>query len=129
MEGYPDWEFHFGISEIQEITEEEFRQRYHPEQYGPQHPLPPGAPIVAYAEIELADGERTFSEVHTHAEARLPVEQSMYLQQILTAPSLYTRRRGGGAILINPASIVRLTLYPGPPSVPPNALPAEPLAS
>jgi hypothetical protein len=128
MEGFPDWEFHHGISDVQEITEEEFRQRYHPERYHPDHPLPPGAPVVAYAEIELADGERIFSEVHTHVEARLPIEQSMFLQQILSAPSLYSRRRGGGAILVNPASIVRMTFYPGPPTTPPNALPAEPLS-
>jgi hypothetical protein len=128
MEGFPDWEFHHGLSDVQEITEEEFRQRYHPERYHPDHPLPPGAPVVAYAEIELADGERIFSEVHTHVEARLPIEQSMFLQQILSAPSLYSRRRGGGAILVNPASIVRMTFYPGPPTTPPNALPAEPLS-
>jgi hypothetical protein len=128
MEGFPDWEFHHGLSNVQEITEEEFRQRYDPEQYHAGHPLPPGAPVVVYAEIELADGERIFSEVHTHVEARLPVEQSMFFQQLLTAPSLYTRRRGGGAIVINPASIVRLTFYPGPLTAPPNALPAEPLS-
>jgi hypothetical protein len=127
MEGFPDWEFHHGISNIQEITEEEFGQRYHPERYHADHPLPPGAPVVAYAEIELAEGERIFSEVHTHVEARLPIEQSIFLQQILSAPSLYSRRRGGGAILVNPASIVRMTFYPGPLTTPPNALPAEPL--
>jgi hypothetical protein len=128
MEGFPDWEFHHGISNIQEITEEEFGQRYQPERYHADHPLPPGAPVIAYAEIELAEGERIFSEVHTHIEARLPVEESIFLQQILSAPSLYSRRRGGGAILVNPASIVRLTFYPGPLTTPPNALPAEPLA-
>jgi len=127
MEGFPDWEFHHGVSDVQEITEEEFRQRYHPERDRPEHPLPPGAPVVAYAEIELANAERLFSEVHTHVEARLPVEQSMFFQQILTGPSLYSRRRGGGAILVNPASIVRLTFYPGPLTTPANALPAEPL--
>jgi hypothetical protein len=129
MEGFPDWEFHYGISNIQEITEEEFRQRYHPDRYHPDHPLPPGAPVVAYAEIELAEGERIFSEVHTHVEARLPIEQSLFFQQILSAPSLYSRRRGGGAILVNPASIVRMTFYPGPLTTPPNALPAEPLSA
>lgn len=129
MEGYPDWEFHHSLSLVQQITEEEFRQRYRPEPAVREPVLPPGAPVIAFAEIELADGERIITEVHTHAEARLPIEQSMFFQQILTAPSLYLRRRGGGAILINPASIVRLTLYPGPPTVPANALAAEPLAS
>lgn len=127
MAGFPDWEFHHGLSDVEEITEEEFRQRYHPEPSPREHPLPPGAPLVAYAEIELANAERLFSEVHTHVEARLPVEQSMFFQQILTGPSLYSRRRGGGAILVNPASIVRMTFYPGPLTAPPNALPAEPL--
>ncbi len=126
MEGFPDWEFHHGLSDVQEITEAEFRERYHPELHSREHPLPPGAPVVAYAEIELANAERLFSEVHTHVETRLPVEQSMFFQQILTGPSLYSRRRGGGAILVNPASIVRMTFYPGPLTMPANALPAEP---
>jgi hypothetical protein len=128
MDGYPDWEFHFGVSSVQEITEEEFRQRYRPRRDPDPRLLPPGAPVTVFAEIELANGERLFTEIHTHLEARLPLEQSIFFQQLLTAPSLYSRKLGGGAILLNPATIVRLTFYPGPPNTPPNALPAEPLS-
>ena len=128
MDGFPDWEFHFGVSDVQEITEEEFRQRYHPGHGRDPLLLPPGAPVTAFGEIELANGERLFTEIHTHVEPRLPVEESIFFQQILSAHSLYSRKQGGGAILINPANIVRLTFYPGPASTPPNALPAEPLS-
>jgi hypothetical protein len=128
MDGYPDWEFHFGVSLVQEITEEEFQDRYRPSQDPDPRLLPPGAPVIAFAEIELVNGERLITEIHTHLEARLPLEQSIFFQQILTVPSLYSRKLGGGAILLNPASIVRMTFYPGPPSTPPNALPAEPLS-
>jgi hypothetical protein len=128
MDGYPDWEFHFGVSSVQEITEEEFQQRYRPNRDPDQRLLPEGAAVTAFAEIELANGERLFTEIHTHVESRLPIEQSMFVQQILSAPSLYSRKLGGGAILLNPANIVRMTFYPGPPSTPPNALPAEPLS-
>ena len=128
MDGYPDWEFHYGVSSVQEITEEEFRQRYQPSRDPDPRLLPAGAPVIAFGEIELANGERLFTEIHTHIEARLPLEESIFLQQLLSAPSLYSRKLGGGAILLNPANIVRLTFYPGPPSTPPNALPAEPLS-
>jgi hypothetical protein len=126
MNGFPDWQFHWGITDVLEITEAEFQQRYHPEDEGQGQP-PPGAPVVAYGEMELVNGARIFAEVHTHVEVRLPVEQGLFVQQILTAPSLYGRRRGGGAFLINPAHIVRLAFYPGPSTTPPNALAAEPL--
>src|SRR5438128_1933514 len=29
MNGFPDWPFHWGITDVREITETEFRQRYH----------------------------------------------------------------------------------------------------
>lgn len=128
MDGYPDWEFHFGASSVQEITEEEFRQRYRPGSAPDPRLLQAGAPVTAFSEIELANGERLFTEIHTHLEPRLPLEQSMFVQQILSAPSLYSRRLGGGAILLNPANVVRMAFHPGPPTLLPNALPAEPLS-
>jgi hypothetical protein len=127
MDCFPDWPFHHGILDVREITEEEFRQRYRPAEYPGTLPGAPGATVQVYGEIELANGERLFLEVQTQVEPRLPVEQSLYFQQILSAHSLYARRHGGGAILLNPASIVRLTFYPGPPQTPPNAFCAVPL--
>src|SRR4051812_19500602 len=126
MDRAPEWPFHHGITNSHEITAEEFRQRYRPENYDARL-LPAGAPVVVYGELELTSGAHVFVEVHTHAEPRLPVEQAMFLQQLLSAPSLYTRRQGGGAVLLNPHHVVRVTFYPGPGSTPPNALWAEPM--
>jgi hypothetical protein len=121
---YPGWPFHFGIREVLEITEEEFRVRFDPE--APQEERP-GAPVVRYGEIELKNAERVFYEVHTLVEPRTPVELGMFFQQILSAPSLHALRLGGGAVLLNPAQIVRMTFYPGPPVPPPGSWPADPL--
>jgi hypothetical protein len=127
MDSSPDWPFHNAISDSLQITAEEFQQRYRAEKASPDRPLTHGAPVIVYADIELANGSHLYNEVHTHVEQRLPVEQAIFLQQLLSVPSLYTRRRGGGAVLINPIHVVRVTFYPGPQSTPPNALPAEPL--
>jgi hypothetical protein len=126
MDGSPDWPFHHDISDSCQITVEEFQQRDRGKA-GAERPLAYGAPVVVHGDIELANGAHVYTEVHTHVEQRLPVEQAIFLQQLLSVPSLYTRRRGGGAVLINPIHVVRVTFYPGPTSTPPNALPAEPL--
>jgi hypothetical protein len=127
MDGFPEWPFYHGVSDVQEITEEQFRERYRPERYSAGLARTPGAAMAVFGEIELANGERIFVEVQIQVEPRLPVEQGLFIQQILSAHSLYARRRGGGAVVLNPANIVRLTFHPGPPETPPNALCATPL--
>jgi hypothetical protein len=124
MDAFPDWPFYHGVSNILEITEEEFRERYRPEE---REAEPPGTLVARFAELELTNGERLFVEVHAREIPRTPVDQAMFVQQILSAPSLYTRRLGGGAVLLNPAHILRMTVYPGPPETPPNAWAADPL--
>jgi hypothetical protein len=128
MDGFPDWPFHHGVSDVREIPAEEFRQRYRSAEYTGALPGTPGATVLVFGEIELANGERLFLEVQTQVEPRLPVEQGLYFQQILAAHSLHARRHGGGAVLLNPAAVVRLTFYPNPPQTPPNALCAVPLS-
>jgi hypothetical protein len=124
MDTFPDWPFYHGVSNILEITEEEFQERYRPEE---REAEPPGALVVRFTELELTSGERLVVEVHSREIPRTAVDQAMFVQQILSAPSLYARRLGGGAILLNPAQILRMTVYPGPPETPPNAWAADPL--
>jgi hypothetical protein len=128
-ERFPDWPFFHGATDIQELSLEEFEQRYQPEAYEQASGPAEGAPIVVFAEVELASGQRVFLEAHARAEIRLPVEQGLFLQQLLSAHSLFARRRGGGAVLLNPANVVRLTFRPGPVTVPPHAIDAVPMAT
>jgi hypothetical protein len=125
MEGFPDWPFPYGAHDIQEISAADFETRYRPEDYAPGHLPADGAPIVVFVEIEVSSGQRLHLEVHTRRETRLPVEQGMFFQQILSAHSLFARRQGGGVLLLNPASVVRLTFHPGPINSPPGTLVAE----
>jgi hypothetical protein len=127
MHQFPEWAFPYGASDILELSAEEFEERYEPAMDAALKATADGLPIVIYAEFELASGQRVFMEVHTRAETRLPVELGMFFQQILTAPSLFGRRRGGGAVMLNPANIVRLTFHPGPRNAPPNMIAAEPV--
>jgi hypothetical protein len=124
MDGFPDWPFYHGVSNVMEITEEEFRERYRPEE---REAEPPNALVARFAGLELTNGERVLVEVHAREIPRTPVDQAMFVQQILSAPSLYARRLGGGAVLLNPAHILRMAVYPGPPETPPNAWAADPL--
>jgi hypothetical protein len=124
MDDFPDWPFHHGVEDLVEITEEEFEQRFHPA----DRPVePPGAIAVRFGELELTNGERLFLQAYVRETPITPVDQAIVVQQILTAPSLHARRLGGGAVLVNPVHILRMSFYPGPPEPPPNAWAADPL--
>src|SRR5438876_650382 len=64
MEGEPPWPFEGGISDLVEITEEEFARRCRPEQAGVPGLGRAGGPVAALAEIELANADRVFWEIH-----------------------------------------------------------------
>src|SRR5262249_8400345 len=115
----------FGVADSEEITEEEFRQRL---PYAEPEPAVPGALVVIFAEIELTNGERTFLQVQVPRESMTAGDMGVLLQHILTPPSLHARRLGGGAIILNPAQILRVAFHPGPPETPPNAWAADPIA-
>ena len=128
MDGFPGWEFHRNLKDAVQITHEELRERYIPiaeTSTRTDMAVPEGEVVTAFAEAELMGGERLYVEVQLTADRRTPLERGMLLHQIFTGSSLYARRRGGGGILINPANVVRITLYPGPPETPPNAWPAR----
>ena len=114
----PDWSFQFEAEDIQEITEEDYIARYRPDAL---EMALPGERITVYAEMEMANGQRLFTEVHTRLELRLPLEQNVFIQQIFSAGGLHFRRRTGGISILNPANITRLTFYPGPTLLPAGA--------
>ena len=129
MEGFPDWPFPLGVEDIQEITEEEFWERFRPEEdekFLREQARPVGQPTVGWIQVELVSGERVFVEVHTKAVGHL--DQLRLITQIFTAASLYARRKGGGISFINPANIVRSTFTPGPAEAPKTAWAAHHMA-
>jgi hypothetical protein len=117
MDGFPEWPFHPGISDVLEITEEEFQQRCHSGEVAAERP---GVRVVAFGKIELANGQRLYLELRAPA-ACVRMDQRSIAHAALSAPSLFFRRRGGGAILVNTANIVRLTLSTGQGRLMPNS--------
>lgn len=118
----PDYPFYNGVLDIQQITPDEFKQRYHPQTFVALRQAAqdsPGEPITVFSEMELVNGERVFMQVCVKLEERLPLEQGIFVSQLFSAHGLHGRRRDGGILIINPANIVRFTLYPAPPAVPP----------
>lgn len=122
MDGFPGWTFHHRIADVRELGEEEFRR------FAPVRSADLESDLHrVFAEVELTNGERVFLELHVRPEPRMAVDFGMLLQSYLSAPSHYARRRGGGAVVINPAHILRLQFHPRPPVVPPGAWCGEPL--
>lgn len=132
MEGFPGWPFHRNVIDVMEITEKEFKARYDPRNSRTERPFQPGEIVCVFGEMELDNGERIFREVWIQVpradleSERLPMDRNIFFQQLCLAPNLYVRRRGGGAILINPEHLVRMTFYPGPADMPANAWNVQP---
>jgi hypothetical protein len=134
MNGFPDWSSHHPASKMVESTEAEMEERLRPEAMTAIGTNPPGAggPLVVFADITLANAERVFvrcempvpEPVETRIRNMISLDHSFMAQHILTEPSLYIRRRGGGAILLNSAHVVRLNFHSGMEDIP-NAWPAD----
>ena len=120
----PDYPFYNGVLDIQQITPDEFHERFHSETFMALRDIAlahPGDPLTVFSEMELVNGERVFMQVCVQVSQRTPLEQGLFVSQLFGAHGLHGRRRGGGVVILNPASIVRFTLYPAPPSLPPGA--------
>lgn len=105
---------------IQEITEEEFQQRFRPQDYDAlrKGEIQVGS-FVIYNEIELLDGKSLFFELRVQPTAeRTAVDTALFFQRFLASEGIYAERHGGGLMVINPTAIVRVTLFPGP-AIPP----------
>jgi hypothetical protein len=126
MEKFPDWTFPLGVDRIEEITEEEFWQRFRPkedERFVREQPRTVGEPMVGFMEIELVSGKRVFAEVYSKVRDKL--DQLHVSTQLISVPSLFSWRKGGGVVFVNPANIVRFTFSPGPSETPKTAWPAH----
>ncbi len=118
----PDYPFYNNVLDIQQITLDEFHERFHSETFAALRQIAlehPGDPLTVFSEMELVNGERIFMQVCVQVSQRTPLEQGLFVSQLFGAHGLHGRRRGGGVVILNPASIVRFTLYPPPPGLPP----------
>jgi hypothetical protein len=127
MRGFPNWPFHFGIRDAMELSEKEFRLCISSTSDAPANASELRS---VYAEIEMTNEEQIYLEIEVKVreEHLTQVDFGMLLQNLLSSPSLHARRLGGGAILINPAHILRLQFCPAPPHPPLSAWSAGPIA-
>lgn len=132
MNGYPAWPFHHHISDIVEITAAELRDRMSPLNSDLCKDNTHEELIHVFADVILANAERIFVQCELHCSLlkeatpwnMTPLDNSLMVQHILAEPSLYIRRRSGGAILLNTAHVVRLNLHYAPTNIP-NAWPGN----
>ena len=124
----PDYPFYNGVLDIQMISPEQFKERYTPQTFADlreKAQATPGEPITVFSEFELVNGQRLFQQVCVRVEERLPLEQGIFVSQLFNAHGLHGRCPGGGVVVVNPSNIVRFTLYPPPPTLPPGAWAAK----
>ena len=107
-----------------EITQDEFVTRCRP--YRDVQSLPSDE-IVVFGVWEMANRQRIFLQTHrTGLEKRkLPMDEGIFIQQIMTSSALLARGRETGYIVLNPISLMRFTSDVGLQEMPANALPDE----
>ena len=88
--------------------------------------LAPGDRIFGQGEMVMRSDRRFYLHFESVVGGQLDMRHN--LSAFLEARSMAAMLPEGGALLINPANIVRWTLYPGPPDVPRNAWPASRIA-
>ena len=126
-EGVACWKFPVGISDLIELSEDEFREHAH--RGDPEHSEKrdqrrvSGDLHVGFLEIEMVGGQHVFLGLESLVE--LPAERLKRVNFLLSAPSLHFRLRQGGIGVLNLGNLARFTAYPGPSQAPADAWPAH----
>ena len=110
----PDWPFPGNVVDVRSISAAEFAQKF------PPRGLPPvQGPFTVFNEFVLVHSAPQFVELLIQPPPSEgmpnPLDMSLFLQHLLSAP-VFLFRVPGGLALLNPAHLLRFSLYPAPPS-------------
>jgi len=126
-ETFACWESPPDISDVVELSEEEFHQRLHQHSSGQMEkrdePQTPGDFAVRFLHVEMLGGHQIFLAIEIVV--GLPAERLNKIHFLLSAPAFHFRMRQGGVGVLNLANMVRFTAYPGPDRTPADAWPAH----
>lgn len=121
------WKHPTDVLEVVELSEDEFRERTHPNEPArlPRRRIAKrtGDLAVCFAELVMAGGNRLFLA----AKITVPLEAERHhrLRLLFSAPALFFRLRHGGHAILNLQNVVRSTINPGPDVTPVDAWPAH----
>jgi hypothetical protein len=123
------WEFPGSLSDIVELTEQEFRQHARldePEQMAKRNePTPVGDLLVSFLKLHLAGGKTLFLMVELPV--KLPVENHSFMHFMLSKGGFHMRLREGGIGVVNLGNLLGYVVYPGVTQVPADAWLIEPV--
>ncbi|MBK7496076.1 MAG: hypothetical protein IPI28_12040 [Candidatus Omnitrophica bacterium] len=123
---YPNWPFMREVTDIIDCSPEAFRSGFlaFRDSLAARVQTPEvGDPFVSWGMMTLSGGQHFYFEAR--GIIRSVIEQRRLVHQVISAPCLISRRREGGAVLVNPSNIVSLELSPGPRELPNTAWPME----
>jgi hypothetical protein len=121
----PNWADLNDETEMHEIPREEFLVAANPppDKMQPRdRQIKEGESMTGYGRLGLHGGGKIYVKINAYAARRL--EQRHLVQRIFQAPYYYVRREGG-ALLINTANLISVSLFPGPSALPATAWPAH----
>lgn len=117
----PDWPYLQGAGRITETPlEEYYRERRTPGYVEARKRAwgESGTLQIGFTELELTDGQRLVWEVRMQSRELTVLDIVPFTHQLLAAGGLHALRIEGGVMMINPANVVRLSFFPGPPELP-----------
>ena len=121
------WKYPSDISDVIELSEEQFRERSHlndPARLERRRsPKQAGESAAVFADVEMTGGMRIF--LSARIKVGLPTERPQRLRALFSAPAVHFRNPAGGTSVLNLKNLVRFTLNPGPDVTPSDAWPAH----
>jgi hypothetical protein len=126
-EDAPPWKYPPGISDVVELSEDEFREGSHlndPARLERRRtPKQTGEFALVFVDVEMTGGSRIF--LASKITVGLPAERLQRLRTLFSSAALHFRRPQGGTSILNLKNIVRFTINPGPDATPTDAWPAH----
>ncbi len=118
----PSWPFHHNVRAIREVSHGIFTACL---EEHIKFPVPLGGVYQGFSEIHLTSGETLYMLLDVNADPAIApltsLDQHVFLQQMFNSYGMHARRHDKGVVLINPAHIARMSMHPGPSSIPPGA--------
>ncbi len=115
----PDWAFHHNVRKIVEVSPQLFREKYSNIQRVDRSITDV---VHVSSEIEMSNGEKIYLTLDVNSDPAIspltPLDQHVFIQSLFASHAIYAHHRDRGVVLINPAHISRLTMHPGPETVP-----------
>jgi hypothetical protein len=121
----PKWPFAQGAQWVENISPEQFRERFQVESYVEARrkaSTSAGQIQLGFTELEMVTGQVLIWEVVMESKELTGMDILPYINSLIGSHGLYAIQPGHGAIIVNPNNMRAARFLPGPPGILPKVL-------